>query len=121
MTELTDDERSVLEGVFRKTLDLFKKRNTSEDWSRNLVEGSRGLRTRLQWKHFYAFLANPRGYDEKLVCRETAEAEHHAGPCITPYPPCYEVHEYQNGNETIIHVRNKELYPEECDEKKSED
>jgi len=123
MSILKDEERAVLHGAFERTKDLFKRRNTSEDWALNLVEGSKDLTTPLQWTHYYTFLANPNGYKEEEVCLKTAEEEYANNPnLIPPYEDCFEVTEYKNGNETIIYVKNKNLHPpKEEDEEDEED
>ena len=99
-------ERAVLKQAFKKTTDLFKRRNTTEDWARNLRDGSSELTTKLQWTHFYTFLANPRKYKEENVCLKTAFEEHHSKECIPPYESCFHVQEWKNGTETIINVTN---------------
>ena len=102
---MDSDERTVLQAALKKTMDLFKRRTSHEDWARNLREGSSELKTDLQWKHFYTFLGNPRGYDENNVCVESSEKEH-ATLELKPYEDCFEIHEYKNGNETTIYVKN---------------
>ena len=94
---------------------LFKARTASECWSDNIVEGSRGIKTKLQWRHFYAWLANPDGYNEEDV---VAPMEGLTAAVIEPYPQGMLEQRYENGTETIIHVKNTELYTNEQEEEK---
>ena len=114
---MNSNERAVLENSFKKTIDLFKRRNAPEDWARNLRDGSSELKTNLQWKHFYTFIANPTKYKSEDVCLKTAEQEHRQKVCITPYEDCFKIKEWKNGSETIINITNPGL---DMDEKKEE-
>jgi len=96
------DERDILQKAFAKTKKLFQTKKQAEDWAHNLIEGSNALKTPLQWKHYYAWLANPRKYNEQYIaempdCTEPA--------LIKPYDSCMRVETTQNGPyETIINV-----------------
>ena len=115
-------EQTVLQKAIAATVDLFKTRTDSEDWVRNIVEGSKTLTTPLQWTHFYTFLTNPNGYDEsKVDINSTAGEEYNNEYTRTPYESCLEEVHYKNGpNETIIHVKNNSLYLDQDDEKKTD-
>ena len=118
---MEDHEQNVLQKAIALTVDLFKRRTDSEDWVRNIVEGSKTLTTPLQWTHFYTFLTNPKGYDEtKVDIHSTAGEEYNNDYTPTPYENCMEEIRFENGpNETIIHIKNKSLYSQE-DEKNPE-
>ena len=114
---MNDDERNDFNESVRMTTELFKNNRTTEDWADNLIKGSRSLKTGNSWKHYYAWLANPTKYNEEEVnklatCGEEPQA------VIEDYPDCMKVETFQNGIETIIHVRNMSL--EEKDEKTEE-
>ena len=111
---MNSDERAILHRCLNKTKGLFERRTRSEDWSHNLIEGSRGLTTATQWKHFYVWLANPNQYNEDAV--EKLEIDNSLTK-IEEYADCMEVHTFQNGPcEQIIHVKNPAFYTNE-DEK----
>lgn len=110
-------ERATLHRCFEKTKELFSTHKHSESWSHNLIEGTRELSTPLQWKHMYVWLANPLGYDETKVSNMVVDPN---PPRIDPYPDQMSVNTFQNGNETIIHVKNPIWYKSE-DEKPPED
>ena len=98
-----------LEKAIARTQMLFKERDTSEDWSQNIIEGSAGLSTPRDWLLFYSFLNNPGEFDPDAVLVPAEEA------VIPPPDPQYKVVEYQNGTDTtIVYERRKE---EEEDEK----
>ena len=107
-------ERATLHRCFAKTKELFQKNKQSESWSHNLIHGTRELTTPLQWKHMYVWLANPRGYDEGKVHSMEIDT---TPPRIDPYPEEMNVNTFQNGHETIIHVKNPMWYETQDDEK----
>ena len=112
---MNSDERNVLHRCFAKTKDLFTRKNQSEDWSHNLIEGSKGLRTPSQWKHYYAWLANPNNYNEDEVASLKID---NSLTEIEPYDSCMVVETFENGPcETIINVKNRTLYGKQDDEK----
>ena len=96
-------ERENLQRCFVKTQGLFSTRKQSESWADNIIDGSDGLKTPREWKHFYVWLANPRGYDEERTERMEIDTE---PPCIESYDDCMKVETFQNGTETIINVIN---------------
>ena len=92
-----------LERAIAETKNLFRRRNSPEDWARNLIEGSRGIKTSKGWGLYYAFLANPKGFDitKEVIPFNTSEYN------PEPYPEYMTVEKFQNGpSETIIHVKN---------------
>lgn len=103
-------ERDVLEKCLKNTADLFKRRPQSESWANNLIEGSRILTTKGQWKHFYTWIANPTKY-----CFEEAEKTTPATEqtIISEYSSEYDVKHFKNGCETIIHVTKKKSQDDE--------
>ena len=109
-------EREILQRCLKKTKDLFQRKQRSEDWAENLIEGSRGLTTPAQWKHFYVWLANPNNYDEERTSKMEVDKTLTA---IEKYPDCMVVDTVQNGPcETIIHVKNPLFYKPMEEEKK---
>ena len=111
-------ERATLHRCFAKTKELFMTNKHSESWSHNLIDGTKELTTPLQWKHMYVWLANPRNYDEGKV--DSMEIDT-SPPQIDPYPEQMQVNTFQNGLDTIIHVKNSNWRGEDSDEKQMED
>ena len=103
---MNSSERAVLHKSFKKTKDLLMRRNSSEQWSQNLIEGSSMLKTPLQWKHYYVWLANPNGYNEKEV---DALKIDNTPPKIEPYPSHMKVERFQNGSDITVVVTNSQL------------
>ena len=111
-------ERTVFEKCVKKTTELFKRRNLAEEWANNLIEGSKGLTTGNQWKHFYAWLSNPDNYNEEEVnALKTIGTEIPSN--LEDYPDYMKVETFQNGVETLVYVTHKDKEDEE-DEKKEE-
>jgi len=110
-------ERTVLQACFEKTKKLFETKRQPEDWADNIIQGSSGLKTKLQWKHFYTWLANPNNYDEENTSNLTIEPQILEN--IEPYPEHMVVETYQNGPaETLIRVINtRPLHYDSDDEK----
>jgi hypothetical protein len=94
-----------LQYSIRKTKDLFKRRNTAEDWARNLLEGSKRLKTVEDWDLFYTFLVDPMGYEENEIAprKETCNVQE---GIPSDYPSHMKVVKIKNGGETMIHVVN---------------
>ena len=84
-----------------RTLELFRTRPGYQDWSLNLEEGSAGLTSDEDWTRFYQFLANPTGLVNKSPMELPDEKEQ-----THTLPPCMEEVRYQNGPDTIIHVKH---------------
>ena len=96
---------SDLQFSIRKTKELFKRRNTAEDWARNLLEGSRRLNTEKDWDTYYAFITNPLGFEEGEIVEKMGTCSIHEG--VPPeYPSFMKVVKTMNGNETMIHIVN---------------
>ena len=92
-----------LEKAIARTQKLFRERDASEDWARNIIEGGAGLSTQRDWLLFYSFLTNPGEFnpDADLVPAEDV--------VIPPPDPQYKIMEYKNGDETtIVYKRRKE-------------
>ena len=100
---MNPSEREELHRCFSKTKKLFKRKRGSESWADNLIEGTKGLKTPLQWKHMYTWLANPRGYNEAET--DSLPIDNSTGH-IKPYPSHMKVETFQNGAETIVRVIN---------------
>ena len=112
---MNSDERKTLQRCLKKTKELCQRRRRSEDWAQNLIEGSRGLTTPAQWKHFYVWLANPNKYDETVT--DQMEIDNSLAK-IDEYPEELEVNTFQNGPyDTIIHVKNPAFYKDVEEEK----
>ena len=115
---MNSDEQEILQRCLGKTKDLFQRRNRSEDWAENIIRGSAGLTTPEQWKHYYVWLANPKQYNEESTNKMEID---NSLTQIDDYPDCMEVETFQNGPcETVIHVKNKNLYPPKMEEKTEE-
>ena len=106
---------SDLQFSIRKTKELFKRRNTAEDWARNLLEGSRRLKTENDWDQFYTFITDPLGFEEGEIVEKLGTCSMQEG-VPTDYPSFMKVVKTMNGNETMIHVVNTN-YRCEDDEK----
>ena len=108
---MNDEERNNFKESVRKTTELFKRRNTPEDWARNLIDGSSSLKTGNSWKHFYAWLSNPAKYNEEEVNNMGTLATEKT--VIEPYDDCMRVDTFENGNEILVHVKNMSLEEDE--------
>jgi hypothetical protein len=96
---------TVLQYSVRKTKDLFARRPSAEDWARNLLEGSKRLKTKHDWDKFYTFITNPEAFEEGEIPDHFSQAKISEG-IPTDYPPHMKVVKIMNGNETMIHVVN---------------
>ena len=96
---------SGLQFSIRKTKELFKRRNTAEDWARNLLEGSRRLKTKNDWDTYYAFITDPLGFEDGDIVENMGTCNMQEG-IPTDYPSFMKVVKTMNGNETMIHVVN---------------
>lgn len=113
------DKLAQLKEAIEKTTNLFRNRTHANDWSRNIIEGSAGLKTKQQWGRFYKWMSNPTHF--KLT--DTVEYMD-----VDEYnPPAYEdgmeVEETMNGPDLFIRIRNTNTQQFQCDEKeeKSDD
>ena len=93
-----------LRQAIERTKALFRERDHALDWSRNLMEGSAGLRTPADWTKYYAFLNNPDNFDPntEVVPMDIDEEE----PDLSP-PPEFRVETHVNGNEIVIEYKRK--------------
>ena len=93
-----------LRQALTQTRDLFKDRCTSDDWGRNIIEGSYGIKTERDWLLYYSFLANPEAFDEN------AELVPSKIEPVAPPPNEFNITYHDNGNETtIVYTRKKEV------------
>ena len=83
-----------------KTVNLFKNRDRSEDWSRNIIEGSSGITSERDWTLYYAFLTNPANFSESNVCLETINPNE-----TIPLPEGLEEVVHKNGPDYIVEVK----------------
>ena len=103
---MNSSEQKVFQESMKTTVDLFKRRNRAEDWSRNLIEGSQKLTTGEQWKHYYAWLSNPTSYDEDEV-NQLAVVGDTVPTNLEEYPESLKVDTFQNGKETLFLVTHR--------------
>jgi len=100
-----------LELAIEKLNQLFNDRDSAEWWSQNIIDASQHLKKQEDWTKFYAYMANPAGFDASInlptldTCMEDVDLSYDNG---------MEAVRYQNGLDTIIHVRRK---PKSEDEK----
>ena len=115
LIKMNEQERSGFLQAIKKTKELFQRRRAAEAWSDNLIEGSAVLETASQWKHYYAWMANPGKYNEEEVNGlKTLDEQAFE---IEPYHEDLVVKQFKNGTETIIHVTNPSLAVAQDDEK----
>ena len=101
---MDEQERNGFLQAIKKTKELFQRRRTAESWSDNLIEGSASLETPNQWKHYYAWMANPGKYNEEEVNgMKTLDEQAFE---VEPYHEDLVVKQFKNGTDTIIHVTN---------------
>jgi hypothetical protein len=93
---------------------LFKVNKDPSFWSHNITESSKLCRTEMDWKHFYAYITNPSGYNpehiEQMKTLGDLPANETEG-CIKPLPEYMVEDVYKNGDETVIHTRNNATSP----------
>ena len=89
-----------------KTKELFKTRKSALDWGRNIIEGSTGLISKLEWGNYYSFLANPSNFTIKnsFVYADPNEKISYE------YPDHMTTEVHKNGTDTFIHVKNEKYY-----------
>ena len=98
-----------LERAINQTKKLFQARDRSEDWGRNIIEGSRGITSEKDWTLYYSYLTNPTRFDPTATL-ETLDLNEK----IAPPPPEFDIITHRNGTDFDIHYRRKE---EKDDEK----
>ena len=96
------DKLAQLKEAIEKTTNLFRNRTHANDWSRNIIEGSAGLKTKQQWGRFYKWMSNPNHFDinEKI---EYMDCDEYNPP---PYEDGMVVETHQNGPDLFIKVIN---------------
>ena len=115
---MSPEETTNLWNDINKTKELFIKRNSSHDWQRNIVDGSKTLKTKTEWANFYAWLSNPNHFVVKQEETDfNFDEEDDELWKSYKYPEGIYEKRYKNGNETVIHIVNKNLYPDQNDEK----
>ena len=89
-----------------KTKELFKTRRAAEDWGRNIIEGSEGLESKLEWGNYYSFLAKPNNFTIKnsFIYADADEKIEYE------YPEHMKTVIHKNGSETFIHIKNEKYY-----------
>ena len=93
-----------LELAIEKLNRLFNDRDSAEWWSQNIIDASQHLKQQEDWTKFYAYMANPTTFDASSnlptldTCMEEVDLSYDNG---------MEEVRYQNGPDTIIHVRRK--------------
>ena len=97
-----------LEKAMARTAELFESRSRPEDWGRNIVEGSKGLKTDRDWTLYYSYLFNPETFDPEAVI-ETIDPTLE----IEALPKELIMESRKNGTEIIVNIRRVE----DCDEK----
>ena len=102
---------------------MFQQNTDPSFWSHNIIEASKLCRSENEWKHFYAFMTNPKGYKKELVeasktMKDLTESE--LTDCIKPLPEGMVPHVFRNGDETIIHTKKTEEKSLDSDDEKIE-
>ena len=95
-----------------KTAELFGSRSRPEDWGRNIVEGSKGLKTDRDWTLYYSYLFNPETFDPEAEI-DTIDPTFK----VEPLPKGLVMEQRKNGTEIIVNVRRVE----QCDEKEEKE
>ena len=101
--------------AIERTKQLFKARDHSQDWGRNILEGSKGLTTQEDWTLYYSYLTNPQQFDPNAVL-ETVDPNY----VIEAPPDELEVVTHKNGTDIDIVYKRKagsETVVEEKEEK----
>ena len=105
---MTEDLKRAIELVNK----LFDERDGAEWWSQNIIDASLHLTESSDWTKFYAYMANPAQFDPNAELEPLGDSSMEVD---FQYPTHMKEFRYQNGNETIIHVKNMEI-----DDEKSE-
>ena len=106
---------SELDQAIKRTAELFKSRDRSEDWSRNIIEGSRGLTSVHDWTLYYAYLSTPDKFDPTATY-ETLDVNAE----IEPPPPEFDIVTHKNGCDYEIYYNRKDDGYEADDETEDE-
>ena len=86
--------------AIKETTELFRKRGSAEDWSNNIIEGSRSLKTDQEYTNYYAWLASPQTFDKNKDYKAQTKVEKR--PAV---PDGYEEIIHKNGTESVVEVR----------------
>ena len=91
-----------LKEAIQHTKQLFQKRTRSEDWGRNIIEGSSNIKSIKDWTKYYSFLTNPNHFDpENEPVPMDIDTE------IEAPDPRYDIIEHRNGTDVNIHYKLK--------------
>ena len=102
-----------LTAAIKNTERLFKTRDRAEDWGRNIIEASRGIKSMDDWTLFYSFLTNPDNFDPAQKIEALDVNTKIEGP-----PAGMKVVTYRNG--TDIDIVYKRIRDDEKEEQASE-
>ena len=107
-----------IQTAIRETTDLFKKHTLAEDWSDNIMKGSRSLKTSQQWTNYYAWLASPSTYCPERIYKPISDKQikEYTDPELDKR---LAEMVYKNGTETIIHIKKRTS--EESEDEKNPD
>ena len=86
--------------AIKETTELFKTRGAAEDWSHNIITGSRSLKTDQEYTNYYAWLASPQTFDKNRNYKAQTKVEKR--PAV---PDGYEEIIHKNGTESVVLVR----------------
>ena len=105
------DERQLkrLWNAIEKTEKLFLENGDPLDWSDNIVNGSKGLETKMEWGNYIQWLHNSDDFQVKNDI-EFADLENCDIFDDYEYPSNFEQIEYKNGTDTVIHIKNNHFY-----------
>ena len=90
-----------LAAAIARTRKFFETRSHSNDWGRNIVEGSFGITSQEDWTAYYSYLTNPDGFDPEAKL-ETLDPHENIKPL--PEGLCFIKH--KNGNDYEINIKN---------------
>ena len=113
---MNQSELKELAEAIDKTKDFFKRRTHANDWSRNIEQGSSGLKTKQQWGRYYNWLANPQHFDINEHI-DYMDCDEYNPP---PYEDGMEIEEFQNGPDLLIRVTNMNLEEEKFESQDDE-
>ena len=99
--------------AIKTTKELFEKRKGAQDWQRNIVDGSRNLKTKCEWANYYSWLSNPSAFVPKEESQFLFEEEDNELWKNYKYPAGVYEKRYKNGNETVIHIVNEKWHPKQ--------
>ena len=106
---MTPDLKLAIE----KVNTLFETRDGAEWWGANIIEASAHLKDQKDWTKFYTYISAPHKFDPN---EELEPIGDNPMEIDFKYPDFMKEIRVQNGTETIIHIKNMNLYDQE-DEK----